>query len=182
MRTIVLIMTLLLAAPQARSERACVDPEKSKFTIHVDSGGIFSAFAHDHEVATQKISGCAIIDWSHLKQSSVDLVFAAAGIKVMDPDHTKDIPKVQETMEMEVLSLSQFPEIRFKSSAVRSRSPGNLTVDGDLTIRGRTKPITLNLALKRVDPTTTEISGTQILRQSDFGIKPVKVMGGMVRV
>jgi polyisoprenoid-binding protein YceI len=182
MRTIILLVSLLLAASPATAERLCVDPQNSKFSIHVDSGGLFGAFAHDHTVEAHDIKGCANIDWMKLDQSTVELVFASAGVKVMDPDHPKDRPKVQEAMETQVLQLNKFPEIRFKSTAVRSRSAESITVDGDLTIRDRTRRVTLNLTVKKINQTTAEIAGRQTLRQSDFGIKPVKVMGGMVKV
>jgi polyisoprenoid-binding protein YceI len=100
----------------------------------------------------------------------------------MDPDHPKDRPKVQEAMETQVLQLNKFPEIRFKSTGVRSRSPESVTVDGDLTIRDRTQRVALNLTIRRINASTVEVSGRQTLRQSAFGIQPVKVMGGMVKV
>ena len=81
-----------------------------------------------------------------------------------------------------VLQTNKFPEIRFKSTGVRGSSPESVIVDGDLTIRDRTKRVALNLTIKKINPTTAEISGRQTLRQSDFGIQPVKVMGDMVKV
>lgn len=182
MRTIILFALLLLAVSPATAERLCVDPQNSKFSIHVDTGGAFGAFAHNHTVEAHDIKGCANIEWTKLEQSTVELVFASSGVKVMDPDHAKDRPKVQEAMETQVLQTNKFPEIRFKSTGVRSRSPESLIVDGDLTIRDRTKRVALNLTIKKINPTTAEISGRQALRQSDFGIQPVKVMGGMVKV
>jgi polyisoprenoid-binding protein YceI len=182
MRTIILSAWLLLAVSPATAERLCVDPQNSKFSIHVDAGGMFGAFAHDHVVEAHDIKGCANIDWAKLDQSTVELVFASAGVKVMDPDHPKDRPKVQEAMETQVLQQNKFPEIRFKSTGVRSRSPESVTVDGDLTIRNRTQRVALNLTIRKINPSTVEISGRQTLRQSAFGIEPVKVMGGMVKV
>jgi polyisoprenoid-binding protein YceI len=182
MRTIILSAWFLLAVSPATAERLCVDPQNSKFSIHVDAGGMFGAFAHDHVVEAHDIKGCANIDWAKLDQSTVELVFASAGVKVMDPDHPKDRPKVQEAMETQVLQQNKFPEIRFKSTGVRSRSPDSVTVDGDLTIRNRTQRVALNLAIRKINPSTVEISGRQTLRQSAFGIEPVKVMGGMVKV
>src|SRR5262245_25490253 len=182
MRTIILLTSLLLAASPAGAERLCVDPQNSKFSIHVDTGGMFGAFAHNHTVEAHDIKGCANVDWTKLDQSTVELVFASAGVKVMDPDHPKDRPKVQEAMETQVLELNKFPEIRFKSTAIRSRSPENVTVEGDLTNRNRTQRVALNLTLKKINASTAEISGRHTLRQSAFGITPVKVMGGMVKV
>ena len=77
MRTTILFALLLLAVSPATAERLCVDPQNSKFSIHVDAGGMFSAFAHDHTVETRDIKGCANIDWTNFEQSTVELVFAS---------------------------------------------------------------------------------------------------------
>src|SRR5215208_6265769 len=39
-----------LLAPAADQARP-IDPEKSRMTVHVDRGGVFGAFGHDHEIA-----------------------------------------------------------------------------------------------------------------------------------
>jgi len=78
-----------------------------------------------------------------------------------------------------VLNASAHPTIRFQSTAIRPSNPRNLSaggqIDGLLTIRGVTKPVTLNAALFR-QPGTAEgdlsrlsfrISGA--VRRSDFG-------------
>src|SRR5262245_4753782 len=156
---ILLLLAAILvsgAAAQDGVQNACVDNEHSRFVIHVGTGGMFGAFAHDHLVQAKQISGCAKIDRSRPEQSSVELTFPSKGVTVLDPDHAKDRPKVQEAMETQVLNVAKFPEIRFKSTQVRQRSPGVFLVTGDLTIRDRTRPASITLNLKQVDDKTVE--------------------------
>ncbi len=78
-----------------------------------------------------------------------------------------------------VLNASAHPTIRFQSTAIRPDNPGNLSaggkIDGLLTIRGVTRPVTLNAAVFRQQGTAEgdlsqlsfRISGA--VRRSDFG-------------
>ncbi len=78
-----------------------------------------------------------------------------------------------------VLNASAHPTIRFQSTAIRPDNPRNLSaggkIDGLLTIRGVTRPVTLNAAVFRQQGTADgdlsqlsfRISGA--VRRSDFG-------------
>ncbi|MDX8347630.1 YceI family protein [Cognatiyoonia sp. IB215446] len=78
-----------------------------------------------------------------------------------------------------VLNASAYPTIRFQSTAIRPNDPRNLSaggkIDGNLTIRGVTRPVTLDAALFRQQGTTAgdlsqlsfRISG--VVNRSDFG-------------
>ncbi|MEM9787287.1 MAG: YceI family protein [Pseudomonadota bacterium] len=78
-----------------------------------------------------------------------------------------------------VLNASAHPTIRFQSTAIRPNDPRNLSaggkIDGNLTIRGVTRPVTLDAALFRQQGTAEgdlsqlsfRISGS--VNRSDFG-------------
>lgn len=78
-----------------------------------------------------------------------------------------------------VLNAAAHPTIRFQSTAIRPNNPRNLSeggqIDGNLTIRGVTRPVTLNAAVFRQQGTAEgdlsqlsfRISGA--VRRSDFG-------------
>ncbi len=163
------------------AQTVCVQPAQSHFMIHVGSGGLFSAFGHDHLIEATQIKGCAMIDWDHMEQSSVNLTFASAGVKVLDPDHPKDRPQVQMEMETRVLDVNEFPTIQFKSTAVRVKSQ-TLSLDGVLTIHGQSRNVTIPLQFERRGQNAVWVSGRYVVRQSVFGIKSTRVAGGLVRV
>ena len=50
------------------------------FRVHVGTGGLFGAFAHDHLIEAQKVEGCAVLDAKDLTHSSIKLTFPAAGV------------------------------------------------------------------------------------------------------
>src|SRR5262245_15092473 len=96
----------------------CIVPGRGHFQIETGTSGLFGAFAHEHLIEAQSIAGCAEMDLQDLSRSSIKLTFATASIKVLDPKEAKDRPKVQMTMETEVLKVSQFPEVIFQSTGI----------------------------------------------------------------
>src|SRR5262245_53175642 len=132
----VILFTLSLSTAAAAADGPCVIPGRGHFYIHVGAGGLFGAFAHDHLIEAQRIEGCAVIDPNDLTHSSIKLTFSTADIRVLDPkENAKDRPKVQTTMEMEVLRVSQYPQVTFESTGLdRSGTADVLRVSGNLTI------------------------------------------------
>jgi len=174
-----------LGAQQISSGRHCIEPGKGQFLILVGSSGLFSVFGHDHTIEAKEITGCAEIDSADLARSSVELTFPANKITVLDPkESATDRAKVQEQMNTDVLRIQQFPSIRFRSTGVR-RAPGRengFIVDGQLTIRDRTQPVSIPLEAAPVGGGSIRVRGEYSFRQTAFGITPVRVAGGAVRV
>src|SRR5262245_50821406 len=135
------IVNLIFALTLLRADGPCVDPAKGHFKIHVGTSGLFGAFAHDHLIEAKKIAGCAAVDAKDLTKSAIKLSFDTAEIKVMDPKVSdKDRAEIQKTMETDVLSISEFPQITFESTAIeRGGGADQLRVRGNLTIRGKTQ-------------------------------------------
>ena len=164
-----------------------IDSQQSKVEIHVGKQGAFSAFGHDHLVAAKQVSGDANFDAQKLDQSSVRLKIPTKSITVIDPGESeKDRKAVQATMEGEkVLDVAKFPEITFTSTSVSGAKKipegWELTLAGKLNLHGVEKPVTFPL---RVTANANELHGKGELSvlQTDYGITPVKVGGGTVKV
>jgi polyisoprenoid-binding protein YceI len=80
-------------------------------------------------------------------------------------------------MEEMTLETTKFPEITFRSSRIERIAGGQWKVDGDLSLHGVTKPVSLTVK-QTGDSWTTHT----VLRQTDFGIKPISIGGGMIKV
>src|SRR2546425_1146197 len=101
------------------AEGPCVIPGRGHFQVHVGTGGLFGAFAHNHLIQSERITGCAMLDQKDLTRSSIKVEFPASAIRVVDPkESAKDRAEVQKTMETEVLRIAQFPAITFESTAI----------------------------------------------------------------
>jgi len=163
-----------------------VDARQSKLEIHVYREGFLKAFGHDHLISATEFSGEVRLA-PELGKSSVSLEAPTRSLRVVDPGESeKDRNEVQTTMLGEtVLDAAKFPRIRFASTAVRAKpekdGQGDLEIDGTLSLHGVEKPVTVPLHLRRSAGELTA-DGEVSLLQTDYGIKPVKVGGGTVRV
>jgi polyisoprenoid-binding protein YceI len=181
----------LLLIPAAnlpqQSSNYSIDSQQSKVEIHVGKEGAFKAFGHDHLISARQVSGQAQFDPQKIDQSSVTLRIPTKSITVVDPGESeKDRQDVQATMEGEkVLDVGKFPEITFASSSVsaaKKTSDGwELTLVGKLNLHGVEKPVSFPLHI-RADASGLHGQGELSVLQTDYGITPVKVGGGTVKV
>ena len=89
----------------------------------------------------------------------------------------KDRGEIQSNMlGLPVLDSGHFPEIVFRATGAASGGNGAWTANGSLTLHGQTRPVTVTVE------TAGHFTGVSRLKQSDFGIPPIKVAGGAVRV
>jgi polyisoprenoid-binding protein YceI len=151
-----------------------IDAQKSVMTVRVLKAGMFSAFGHEHEISAPIRDG----KFSETDRS-VDLTVDARQMRVTDKEvSAKDRAEIQETMlGPKVLDTAHFPEIHFRSTAVEPAGSGRWSVTGDLTLHGQTRPVKLE-----VRALNGHYQGIAELKQKDFGIEPIVVGGGAVKV
>ena len=83
-------------------------------------------------------------------------------------DSEKDRAEVQKTMlGPEVLDSEHHQEIVFKSTGAETAGQGKWTLRGNLTLRGQTRPVTVQVTLK-----DGRYTGETTVKQTDFRIKP----------
>jgi polyisoprenoid-binding protein YceI len=166
-------VTSILWARNGPAQTA-IDPQKSSITVRVFKAGVFSAFGHEHEISAPIQRGSFTEN-----PASVELTVDARRMRVMDKGISeKDRAEIQQTMlGPKVLDTEKFPEIRFRSTGIERLGEGRWTVLGDLTIHGETRPVKV-----RVEGANGHYRGTAELKQKEFGITPVTVGGGAVKV
>src|SRR6266699_1515128 len=76
----VLLLPSIMLPRAAQAEKHSIDLQRSEMKVYVYKSGLFSAFAHDHEIVAQITEGS--IDDSG--NASVELVVDATKIKVLD--------------------------------------------------------------------------------------------------
>jgi polyisoprenoid-binding protein YceI len=85
-------------------------------------------------------------------------------------------------METEVLRISEYPQVTFESTGIETAGGNQLRVRGNLTIRGKTQPVLIPLTFTRMNDGTYQANGKYSFKQSTFGIKPIQIGGGTVKV
>jgi hypothetical protein len=160
--------------PGSAEDRA-IDTQRSTVTVRVFKSGLFRAFADDHIVQAPLVEGS--LDDSATPH--VQIVIDARRMRVLDPGlSAKDRQEVQERMlGPEVLDVNRFQWISFHSVAVQRLDAGGWLVRGELDLHGRIHGVLVN-----VKPERGHYKGSVPVRQSDFGIVPISVAGGTVKV
>jgi polyisoprenoid-binding protein YceI len=87
------------------------------------------------------------------------------------------------------LDVAKYPEMRFVSTKVTRNADQTLRIDGELTLHGVTKPVTLHAKLNKAAPNpfdkrpTVGFSATGSLKRSDFGVATyLPVIGDAVSI
>jgi len=153
---------------------SAIDAARSVLTVRVYKTGLFSAFAHDHDIRAPIQNG--VIDED---KNTVEFTVDARTLRVLDPEASeKDRAEIQSTMlGPKVLDSEKFPEIHFRSTSVGEGGDDKWIVRGDLTLHGQTHPVKVNVAGR-----DGHYLGSARLSQKDFGISPVSIAGGSIKV
>jgi polyisoprenoid-binding protein YceI len=98
------------------------------------------------------------------------------GLRGVKPLTDKDRLEIRKNIDEKILGNSP---IQFRSSGVRRADDGGrLTVEGELSMAGSTRPLTAQLSVDDGG----EVSGTIPLTQSAWGIKPYRGLMGALKV
>jgi polyisoprenoid-binding protein YceI len=151
-----------------------IDTGKSAMTVRVFKAGLFSGFAHDHEISAPIQEGSF-----NQANPSVQLKIDARKLRVVDKEVSdKDRAEIQQTMlGPKVLETERFPEIRFRSTRVEHITDRKWLVHGELNLHGQTRPVSVD-----VTEQNGHYRGTVELKQKDFGITPISLGGGTIKV
>jgi polyisoprenoid-binding protein YceI len=187
--TCILAGLALYAFATAAQEKTVysIDHAKSKLEINVYKAGLFKAFGHDHLINAGEISGRVEFDAQKIENSSVSVKVVAKSLSVIDlGESDKNRSEIQETMRgPQVLDVAKFPEITFSSTSVsvvkKTPEGWELTVAGKLNLHGAEKAVSLPLQF-HVEGDRLIATGEVFLLQTEYGITPVSVAGGSVKV
>jgi polyisoprenoid-binding protein YceI len=175
-----LLPALAIAASLATNQAAANHPSAfdlahSSMTVYVYKEGIFAFAADNHEINAPIVSGTF-----DEVANSVELNVDATKMLVLD----RKLPperraKVQANMlGPQVLDTAKYPAIAYRSSKVTVRDASHIKIEGSLTLHGQTHPVEVQAT--KVD--AKHFNGSATLRQSAFGITPIRIAGGTVRV
>jgi polyisoprenoid-binding protein YceI len=173
-RGVLLAAVSLVCLVGASAQQHNVDTQKSTLTIHVGKTGFFSGLGHEHEVSAPIKNGTAETGGHPTVEIHVD----ARALRVTGKDEPeKDRAEVQKAMlGPEVLDSGKHPEIVFQSTGAEDGGEGRWTLRGNLTLRGQTRPVTVQVTLK-----DGRYTGECSVKLTEFGIKPPGKAGVRVK-
>ena len=132
--------------------------------------------------------------WNHMGYSNPSLNFADAKGELVYNAENPSASSVNVTLPLsgitsftkefdthlrssDFFDIAKFPDATFKSTSVTANGGNKFTVAGDLTIKGITKPVTLDVTLNGAGehPMTKQqaigFDATTTLKRSDFGLE-----------
>jgi polyisoprenoid-binding protein YceI len=171
---------------EAAPARFVLDAAQSTFTVHAFSTGLLAGFGHSPTIAIRDFAGDARFVPGTLADASLRIVIQAASLTVADDVKAKDRRDMEETMLGAVLDVRSYPEIVFQSTSITpTRVVGDrfkARIIGSLTLRGVTKGGIWILATLGVNGDDLRAQGDFTLKQSAYGIKPVSVAAGVLKL
>lgn len=173
MRTLIAVATLAFAAGAAAEPLSYkFDPVHTQVHASVLHMGLSNSTAR-FSVKDGSIAFDAA-DWSTAK---VDVTLNVAGISLGDATW-------QEHVSAEKwFNVAAFPDARFVSTKVEKTGDKTLAIHGDLTLKGASKPVTLQANINQAGPHPMSkkpalgISATGTIKRSEFGIS--EYLGGI---
>lgn len=166
------IATALIAAPVlATPVTYAPDPGHTEVRFYWDHAGVAEQSGEWGEV-----TGEITLDPTNIAATSVEIAIDPASV-------TTGVEGLDKHMKSpDMFDVASYPEITFTSTSVEQTGENTAKVTGDLTIKGNTKPITLDVTLTHkgehpmgqyMDSYKGEwlgVKATGTLTRSDFGV------------
>ena len=180
------VKTSMAATAPPSEGRYKINAGQSHFSVRALVGGLLSAVAgHDHTIAIRDFSGTAVFTYGTVTPAALHFTVKADSLAVTDKVSDSDRNKIQNTMRDEVLEVNNYPEITFRSTSITAarveEGKYRTKITGDLTLHGTTRAITM-AAMVTFYEASLQAEGQFALRQTEYGIKPVSVAGGTIKV
>ena len=155
---------------------ATVLPQTSKTVWSIDPAHSIAEFKVKHMMIANvkgqfpKISGALTLDDSDVSKSNVEVSIEATSID------TRDSQRDAHLRSADFFHVEKFPTLHFQSTGIRVVRDGELSVEGDLTIRGVTRKVRFAVegpTAPTKDPwgnTRVAVSSTTRINRRDFGL------------
>ena len=153
-----------------------VQPQTSTSTWNIDPAHTVAEFKVKHMMIANvkghfpKVSGVLTLDESKLADSRVEATIEATSIE------TRDAQRDAHLKSADFFDVEKFPTLNFKSTNISIVRDGELSVEGDLTIRGVTRKVNFQVegpTPPSKDPwgnTRVAISASAKINRKDFDL------------
>jgi polyisoprenoid-binding protein YceI len=157
-------------------------PASGSLRVRTSRSGLGRRAGHDLVLEVTRWSGQASVDLGDPANSTVSAEIEVASFEVREgtggvlPLTGSDRDEIVKIIREKVLRASAYPAITFRSTRVQGTAEA-FTVDGDLTIMGRTRPVTV-----RGRVSGDRLTGGATVVQSQWGVKPYSALFGQLKV
>ena len=161
-----------------------VDPARSLVVIKVRRGGPVAWLGHDHVIASHNLNG-----FISLTEGRADLYVPLEQLVVDEPGlrskagfdtqpFREDIEATRRNMQEKTLVSERFPFALIHATRTDTHQTG---LNVSITLHGITRTFEVQAETESI-PDGITVSGKMSFNQSDFGITPLSVLGGLIQV
>jgi polyisoprenoid-binding protein YceI len=163
------------------AQRHTVGPDRGSLILHTKRQGLAATAGHDLTIDVTRWSG-EIEVGDDPAGSTVSVTVETGSLEVREgsggvkPLSERDKREIAATIRR-LLDSDRQPQATFRSNRVAVRDGGG-TIDGDLTLRGATRPLTIDVT----GGDDGHYHGTTTVVQTGFGIKPYVAFLGALKL
>jgi polyisoprenoid-binding protein YceI len=163
-----------------------LDASRSSFVVQAFATGLLAGFGHSPKIAIRELSGEARFVPDTFADASVRAVAGLKSLEVLDEMKEKDRRELEHTMFEEVLEVHAHGEALFESTSVVptriAEGRYRVRIVGDLTLHGVTRRGIWIQAQVTVSGDELRAKGDFKIKQTDYGIKPVSIAAGALKL
>ncbi len=158
-----------------------ITPESGELLVKTGRTGMGRRAGHDLVIEVSRWQGEVIVDTARPEDSTVSVEIDVDSFEVREglggvkPLTQNDRAEIKKTLRG-ILKSESDPKIAFHSTRVTSAAE-SWAVEGDLTIRRQTQPVTVNSVV--IDG---RVRGGTTVKQSRWGIKPYSAFLGALKL
>jgi polyisoprenoid-binding protein YceI len=159
-----------------------VGPETGRLLVKTARTGLGAKAGHDLTIEVTRWRGKVALDAGNLAncavtfEAEVDSFEVREGTGGVKPLTDADRADIKNTLRTKVLDTARHPSIVFESGQV-SGTPESFRMDGELTIKGVTQPITVEGRIQG-----DRVQGSASVVQTRWGIRPYSALLGALKL
>jgi polyisoprenoid-binding protein YceI len=157
-------------------------PDSGQLLIKTSRTGLGARAGHDLTIEVTRWRAEVTVDSADVTKSSVSVEADAESFEVREgtggvkPLTGADRVEIKKTIREKILHTRQHPEITFGSTRIAGTAE-SFSIDGNLTITGRTQPVTVHG--RRAED---RVQGSATIVQSRWGIRPYTAFFGALKL
>ncbi len=161
----VLALGLVATTPAIAAERHVFDPDHTEIRFSWDHMGFSTTSAYFRD-----FDGALLYDEDEPTNSEIDVTIDIAGIDTGRAEFTEHL------LSDDFFDVDTYPDARFVSREIHDQGDDRYAVDGELTLHGTTRDVTLDVTINRIgenpisEARTIGFDATTTVSRSAFGM------------
>jgi len=172
------LLALVIASPAAAVENLKIGASFGSIDFAIGNSKVFRTTG-----SFTDWKGTVKVDDADVLQSRVDVEVNTASIQMLDVQQTNMLK------DGDFFDVGRFPQMTFHSTRIERTGENTLRVDGNVTLRGVTRPMTLAVTVSDRRPDAppgkryARFKAVGIIKRSDFGMtKYIDMVGDTVEL